>query len=125
MVKSLYVMSDTHDDLEAVARAVDFARSEGKPGSRIVHVGDLALRPYIKADLDAVVKSKDIQSFVKAIRSRTQQVHDSYYFPLPDRMLSYITFRRNQNYSGHPTTLPLFKCTALMSSHVVCKVVLW
>ncbi len=71
-------MSDTHDDLEAVARAVDFAQSEGRKGSRIVHVGDLALRPYTKEDLDTVTKTRDGRAFVKAIQSRTQQVHDAY-----------------------------------------------
>lgn len=78
MVKSLYVMSDTHDDLEAVARAVDFAKSEGREGSRIVHVGDLALRPYTKADLEEVMKSGDSKAFVGAIQRRTGQVHDAY-----------------------------------------------
>ena len=71
-------MSDTHDDLEAVARAVDFAKSEGREGSRIVHVGDLALRPYTREDLNTVMKTRDGGAFVEAIKSRTQQVHEGY-----------------------------------------------
>ena len=78
MVKSLYIMSDTHDDLEAVARAVDFAKSEGIEGSRIVHVGDLALRPYTREDLASVMQTRDGKSFVDAIQKRTSQVHSSY-----------------------------------------------
>ena len=71
-------MSDTHDDLEAVARAVDFAKSEGREGSRIVHVGDLALRPYTREDLVSVTRTRDAKAFVEAIKLRTQQVHKAY-----------------------------------------------
>ena len=78
MVKSLYVMSDTHDDLAAVGRAVDFAKSEGREGSRIVHVGDLGLRPYTKEDLDLVMRTRDAGNFVEAIKRRTAQVHLRY-----------------------------------------------
>jgi Icc-related predicted phosphoesterase len=78
MVKSLYVMSDTHDDLEAVARAVDFAKSEGKEGSRIVHVGDLALRPYTKESLDKLVKDRDFENFILEKREHNEGVLSEY-----------------------------------------------
>ena len=71
-------MSDTHDDLAAVGRAVDFAKSEGREGSRIVHVGDLGLRPYTKEDLDIVMRTRDAGNFVEAIKRRTAQVHLRY-----------------------------------------------
>ncbi len=71
-------MSDTHDDLEAVARAVDFAKSEGLEGSRIVHVGDLALRPYTREDLESVIKTRDGKTFIDAIKKRTGQVYGTY-----------------------------------------------
>jgi Icc-related predicted phosphoesterase len=71
-------MSDTHDDLEAVARAVDFAKSEGKEGSRIVHVGDLALRPYTKESLDNLVKNRDVENFVEEKRDHNEGVLNEY-----------------------------------------------
>lgn len=78
MVKSLYTIADTHDDLEAMARAVDFAKSEGNADSRLVYVGDLALRPYTKKDLDAVLETRDYGGFVEAIKSRTRGLHADY-----------------------------------------------
>ncbi len=78
MVKRLYVMADTHDDLEAVARAVDFAKAQGLANSRLVHVGDLALRPYTMQDLTSVMKTGDAKSFVRAIQTRTRDVHQEY-----------------------------------------------
>ncbi len=78
MVKSLYVMSDTHDDLEAVARAVDFAEAEGREGSRIVHVGDLALRPYTKEALEEVMKTQDAQTFLANMKEHRDGILRGY-----------------------------------------------
>lgn len=57
MVKHLYFMSDTHDDLEAVSRAVDFIMAQGKRNSVIINGGDLSLRPYNKESLDSLMAS--------------------------------------------------------------------
>tara|TARA_Y100000310_G_scaffold313411_1_gene361754 strand:+ start:2128 stop:2970 length:843 start_codon:yes stop_codon:yes gene_type:complete len=71
---SLYVISDTHDDLEAVARAVDFAESEGREGSRIIHLGDIALRPYTRAALEEFRASGDEAAFLEARRVHSEGV---------------------------------------------------
>jgi len=66
MVNHLYVMSDTHDDLEAVKRAVDFMQSEGLEGARIIHAGDLALKPYTREALDSLLETRDVRTFLAA-----------------------------------------------------------
>jgi Icc-related predicted phosphoesterase len=79
MIKSLYVISDTHDDLEAVARAVDFAKSEGRQGSRIVHVGDLSLRPYTLETLQKAQRQEiNAQGFLQETRQHTDSVLNAY-----------------------------------------------
>ena len=74
ILRSLYVISDTHDDLEAVERAVDFAESEGREGSRIIHLGDIALRPYTREALEEYKLSGDEATFLEARRVHSEGV---------------------------------------------------
>jgi len=69
-IKNLYVMSDTHDDVEAVNAAVDFAASQGLKNSRLVHCGDFSLRPYSLEDLRALARTRDVNAF-KTAKKRT------------------------------------------------------
>jgi Icc-related predicted phosphoesterase len=78
MVRNLYVMSDTHDDLEAVRRALDYAEAEGLENSRIIHAGDLSLRPYTKDSLDRLVESKDISDFLSEKRAHNEGILKGY-----------------------------------------------
>jgi Icc-related predicted phosphoesterase len=78
MVKHLYVMSDTHDDLEAVARAVDFAKSEGRAKSKIIHAGDFALRPYTMEAVNNLRETGDVDAFMKSKAAHTDSVLGSY-----------------------------------------------
>ena len=78
MVKHLYVMSDTHDDVEAVARAVDFVKSEGRGNSRIIHAGDFSLKPYTREALDNLKGTGDVASFWRAKEEHTADILNSY-----------------------------------------------
>lgn len=78
MVKHIYFMSDTHDDLEAVSRAVDGIMAEGLERSILIHGGDLSLRPYTKRDLDELLDSKDKRRFVANKRGNNEGVLDEY-----------------------------------------------
>lgn len=99
MKRSLYVMSDTHDDLEAVERAVDFAKAEAREGSRIVHVGDLALRPYTKDALDGLVRTKDVEGFLREKREHNGSVLRGYKNILDNSGMPYTVIPGN--YDGN------------------------
>jgi Icc-related predicted phosphoesterase len=67
-------MSDTHDDVEAIRTAVDFIKAQGYKNSRIVHAGDLSLRPYTRASLDRLRKSRDVGSFIDEKKAHNNQM---------------------------------------------------
>jgi Icc-related predicted phosphoesterase len=94
-MKTLWVMSDTHDDLEAVETAVDFARAQGKKNSRIVHAGDLSLRPYTMESLENLTKTKDVKQFVKEKRKNNGKVLVSYKEVFDNSGMSYIVIPGN------------------------------
>ena len=78
MVKSLYVISDTHDDLEATARAIDYAKSEGRDNSMIIHAGDLSLRPYTRESLDKLERTRDVKTFLDEKRRHNDGILKGY-----------------------------------------------
>jgi Icc-related predicted phosphoesterase len=95
MVKHLYVMSDTHDDLEAVARAVDFSKSEGLPNSSWVHVGDLSLRPYTFAALRKLASDRNVPEFVISKKAHNIRVLEDYKRVLDESGLPYVAIPGN------------------------------
>jgi len=62
MVTKLFVMSDSHDDLEALARACDFAQAS--QANEIVYLGDFSLRPYTPEQLKQVISTQNVRAFV-------------------------------------------------------------
>ncbi len=95
MVKHFYAMSDTHDDLEAVARAADFIKSEGLKDSYIIHAGDLALRPYTAKDLKDLLESGDGARFLEAKRRHNERVLIDYRGILDSCRMLYVAIPGN------------------------------
>ncbi|MBS3074639.1 metallophosphoesterase family protein [Candidatus Pacearchaeota archaeon] len=94
-MKHIYAISDTHDDLEAVARAVDFMKAEGLKNSRIIHVGDLSLRPYTLLAWQQLLKSGDVEEFRKAKRTHNEGILREYKRILDASGMPYTTIPGN------------------------------
>ncbi|RMD46211.1 hypothetical protein D6829_00060 [Candidatus Pacearchaeota archaeon] len=95
MGSHLYVMSDTHDDLEATSRAVDFAESEGFENSAIIHVGDFLLRPYERQSLESLVIDRDIGRFISEKRKTSQRKLKGYQDIFENSQIPYLVIPGN------------------------------
>ena len=59
-----FVCSDIHDDEQALSAFADYAQAQG--ANRLIVLGDLALRPYDKHDLEQLIKNVD-PKFLNAV----------------------------------------------------------
>ncbi len=66
MSKKIFILGDSHDDLEALAKATDFIQSQ--EADLVFHLGDFSLRPYTVEALTEVRNTKDISSFIPKVR---------------------------------------------------------
>src|SRR3989344_6621392 len=72
MTEKLFIASDIHDDVEALATFADFAQAQ--QADRILLLGDLSLRPYTAQDLQTLLAQQrqqgipqlSIQAFIDA-----------------------------------------------------------
>ncbi|HLD00961.1 MAG TPA: metallophosphoesterase [Candidatus Nanoarchaeia archaeon] len=65
-----YLCSDLHDDVEALEVFADFVQAQGANGIQVL--GDLALRPYSKSDLDEYYLTKNLDLFIERKRNHAQ-----------------------------------------------------
>ena len=63
MKYKLFVASDIHDDVESLDKFVDYAQANNS--NRIALLGDLSLRPCCQDSLEKLIKTEDINTFVK------------------------------------------------------------
>jgi Icc-related predicted phosphoesterase len=65
-MKKLILVSDIHEDLESLAKAVDYAQA--KEADHILCAGDFSLMPFKKEHILALQQTQDLEAFVKAKR---------------------------------------------------------
>ncbi len=90
-------MSDTHDDTDAVQKAVSFALDEGKENGRIVHAGDLSLRPYLPEHLGKLdgTNVTSIQKFIQSSKDHNEEILKDYKKIFDDSKLPYAVIPGN------------------------------
>ncbi|MBI4150640.1 metallophosphoesterase family protein [Candidatus Woesearchaeota archaeon] len=66
-MKRIYACGDVHDDVEALQGFARYVATQG--ADHILFNGDFSLRPYMPAQLQALVQSRDVSAFIAAKRA--------------------------------------------------------
>lgn len=61
----LWILSDTHDDTQAIKTACDYIAANAKKNALIINAGDFLLKPYSHATLNALNASNDEDAFLE------------------------------------------------------------
>ena len=76
MPQKVFLLSDAHDDLEAMARAADYIQAQG--ADQVLFLGDFLLRPYAAEDFAELVQTRDAEAFVEKARTHMDgQLHEN------------------------------------------------
>lgn len=62
-MKKVYIISDLHDDFEAVAAFLDYAQAQ--EADHVLCAGDFGLRPYTAESLEKLMTTNDTETFIK------------------------------------------------------------
>jgi Icc-related predicted phosphoesterase len=91
--KKWFICSDVHDDVEALARFLDYAQAQ--QADAVVHVGDHSLRPYTLEALEAGIESRDLGAFIMAKRTHNESVLRTAKELLDKSQIPYVTIPGN------------------------------
>lgn len=76
MTERVYVASDVHDDVEALAKFADFAQAQ--EADKVLFLGDFSLRPYTRESLETLAQSpqqrEDFERFISDKQSHNEGV---------------------------------------------------
>ena len=88
-----FVCSDIHEDIEAMKAFLDYASAQS--ADRILCLGDLSFKPYTREDLERLVATEDVDSFIKAKRGRNSKKLNEFKDVLDNSQIPYVVIPGN------------------------------